>query len=103
LKARNALVDPDRRIQIADWSAIRLESGEVEPFAREESAPAADICAFVSFLVEIAMGASGGLFLSAAVLGFVWRMIDRERSLVNIVDHLEVNRFQIVASADCAE
>jgi serine/threonine protein kinase len=43
VKASNILFDADRRIQIADFSPIRLETGEVEPFWRERWAPTADV------------------------------------------------------------
>jgi serine/threonine protein kinase len=36
LKASNILFDADRRIQIADFSPIRLETGAVELFSGEE-------------------------------------------------------------------
>jgi hypothetical protein len=39
VKASNILFDDDRRIQIAHFSPIRLETGEVEPFSGEEWAP----------------------------------------------------------------
>jgi serine/threonine protein kinase len=35
VKASNILFDADRRIQIADFSSIRLETGIVEPFSGE--------------------------------------------------------------------
>jgi serine/threonine protein kinase len=33
LKASNVLFDADRRIEIADFSLIRLETGDAEPFS----------------------------------------------------------------------
>jgi serine/threonine protein kinase len=57
VKGSNILFDADRRIQIADFSPIRLETGEVEPFSREGWAPTAGVSAFVSLLCEIAGGA----------------------------------------------
>jgi serine/threonine protein kinase len=35
LKASNVLFDADRRIQIADFRPIRLQTGDAEPFAGE--------------------------------------------------------------------
>jgi serine/threonine protein kinase len=35
VKVSNILFDTDRRIQIADFSPIQLETGEVEPFSGE--------------------------------------------------------------------
>jgi serine/threonine protein kinase len=57
VKASNILCDADRRIQIADFSQILLETGAVEPFSGEEWAPTANVCAFASLLFEIAVGA----------------------------------------------
>jgi hypothetical protein len=56
LKASNVLFDADQRIQIADFSPIRLEAGDAEPFAGEGGSPAAEVCAFAPLLFEIAVG-----------------------------------------------
>jgi serine/threonine protein kinase len=101
VKAGNFLFDADRRIQIADFSAIRLESGDVEPFSGEKWTPAADVSAFVSLLVEIAIGPSGGSRVSVAVPEFAKWMIEDGRSFVDIVERLKENRFQIMAGVDC--
>jgi serine/threonine protein kinase len=119
VKGSNILFDADRRIQIADFSPIRLETGEVEPFSGEGWAPTADISAFVSLLCEIAVGApaappigaAGGPPLPAAVPAFVWRMIEdgrspesvRRLSFVGIANCLKENRFQITAGVDSDE
>jgi serine/threonine protein kinase len=103
VKAGNILFNADRRIQIADFSAIRLESGEVEPFSGTEWTPAADVSAFASLLVEIATGASGASRASAAVPEFVSRMIEDAQSFVDIVERLKANRFEIMAGVDCEE
>jgi hypothetical protein len=51
LKASNTLFDAGRRIQLADFSPIRLETGEVEPVSGEGWSPVADICPLrLSFL-----------------------------------------------------
>jgi hypothetical protein len=71
LKARNVLVDADRRIHFAAFSAIRRESGDVEPFSGEEWTPVADVSAFAFFLVGIAITASGESRVSAVVPEFV--------------------------------
>jgi serine/threonine protein kinase len=55
VKVANVFFDADRRIQIADFSAMRLESGEVELFSAEKWAPTADVCAFSFLLFEIAV------------------------------------------------
>jgi serine/threonine protein kinase len=52
VKASNILFDVDRRIQIASFSPIRLETGEVEPFSGEGWAPTADVSAFMSFFLR---------------------------------------------------
>jgi hypothetical protein len=56
LKASNVLLDADWRIQTADFSPIRLETGEVEPFSGEEWSPATNVCAFAFLLFEIPVG-----------------------------------------------
>jgi serine/threonine protein kinase len=58
LKASNVLFDADRRIQIADFSPIRLERGDAEPFSGEGWSPTADVCALVSLLLNIAVSGS---------------------------------------------
>jgi serine/threonine protein kinase len=119
VKASNILFDADRRIQIADFSPIRLETGEVEPFSGEGWVPTADISAFVSLLCEIAVGApdtlpigaAGGPPLHAAVPAFVWRMIEdgrspksaRRPSFAEIVARLKANGFKIMAGVDSDE
>jgi serine/threonine protein kinase len=88
VKVSNILFDADRRIQIADFSPIRFETGAVEPFSGEGSTPTADVSAFVSLLFDIAVGgtatqfisAAGRPLLSAAVPVFVSRMIEDKRS-----------------------
>jgi serine/threonine protein kinase len=113
VKPDNVLFDVDRRIQIADFIAMRLESGEVEPFSGEKSSPATDVCAFSLLLVEIVvgrpavppLGAAGELPFPAGVPEFVSRMIEEGRSpefqcrlsFVDIIEHLKKNRFAIVA------
>jgi hypothetical protein len=54
VKAANEIFDADRRIQIAAFSSVGLETGEVEPFSGDKQTPAADVSAFVSLLSEIA-------------------------------------------------
>jgi hypothetical protein len=112
VKASNILFDADRRIQIADFSPIRLETGEVESFSGEEWAPTEDVSAFVSLLYEIAfgapatppIGAAGGRAFPAAVPAFVSLMIKdgrspesaRRLSFAEIVARLKRNPFQIL-------
>jgi serine/threonine protein kinase len=119
VKAANVLFDADRRIQIADFSAMRLESGEVEPFWDEKWSPAADVCEFAFLLSEIAVGrppvppigAAGELPVPAGVPDFVSRMIEDGRSpashcrlsFVDIVERLKRNRFAIMAGVDSEE
>jgi hypothetical protein len=56
MKASNALFDADRRIQIADFSPMRLETGDAELLSGEWWSPAADVCACAPLLFEIAVG-----------------------------------------------
>jgi hypothetical protein len=111
VKADNVLFDADRRIQIGDFSPIRLETGAVEPFSGEKWAPAADVCAFASLLSEIAIGPPGAPPVPARVPEFVSRMMEdgrspesqRRLSFVDIVELLKENRFEIVAGVDSEE
>jgi hypothetical protein len=119
VKESNILFDADRRIQITDFSPIRLETGEVEPFSGEEWAPTADVSAFASLLFEIVVGgtatppigAAGGSPFSAAAPTFVWRMIEDGRSpesarclsFAEIVERLKENCFEIIAGVDSDE
>jgi serine/threonine protein kinase len=118
VKASNILFDADRRIQIADFSPIRLEAGEVEPFSGEW-APSADVSAFASLLFEItvggtatpSIGAAGGSPSPATVPAFVSRMIEdgrspesaRRLSFAEIVAQLKANGFKIMAGVDSDE
>jgi serine/threonine protein kinase len=57
LKASNVLFDADRRIQIADFSPIRLETSDSEAFSGEEWSPAADVCTCASLLLRSQLAA----------------------------------------------
>jgi hypothetical protein len=119
VKASNILFDADRRIQIADFVPIRLETGEVEPFSGEQWAPTVDGSAFASLLFEVAVGGTAtppsGAVVSplfpAAVPAFVSRMFEdgrssesaRRRSFVEIVARLKEKRFEIMTGVDYDE
>jgi serine/threonine protein kinase len=119
VKAENVLFDADRRIQVADFSSMRLDSGEVEPFWGEQWSPAADVWEFTFLLFEIAVGrpavppigAAGEPPFPAGVPEFVSRMIEdgrspeswRQLSFIYIVKRLKENRFAIVAGVDSEE
>jgi serine/threonine protein kinase len=116
LKATNVLFDADRRILLADFSSIRLQTGDVEPFSGENWSPTADVCAFVSLLFEITVGrpaiphigAGGELLIPAGVPAFVSAMIEDggspesqcRLSFTNIAERLKENRFAIVAGVN---
>jgi hypothetical protein len=55
VKASNIFFDAKHQIQIADFSAICLENGSVEPFSGSEWNPAVDIPRFCALLSEIAV------------------------------------------------
>jgi serine/threonine protein kinase len=119
VKANNILFDARRRIQIADFSPIRLETSEVEPFAGEGWGPTTHVSAFASLLFEIAVGSSATPHigrtesspLPTAVPAFVSRIIEdgrspesrRSLSFVDIVARLKENRFEIMAGVDFGE
>jgi serine/threonine protein kinase len=106
VKAGNVFFDADRRIQIVDFSPIRLETGKVEPFVGEKWSPAGDVCAFVSLLAEIAVQPA-----PAAFPEFVSAMIEDGRvpesqyrlSWPQIIGRLTENRFAIVPGVDSQE
>jgi hypothetical protein len=115
VKASNILFDADWRIQIADFSPIRLETGKVEPFSGEKSAPTADVSAFASICCDRGWWPATPLIsavrcppLPAAVPTFVSRMIEDGRSpksngglsFVDVVARLKANGFEIMAGAD---
>jgi hypothetical protein len=113
------LFDADRRIRMADFSPIRLKTGEVKPFSGKEWALTADVSAFASLLVEIAIGGTatppidtaGGPHFPAVVPAFVSGIIKDEQSsesarrlsLAEIVARLKANRFEITACVDSDE
>jgi hypothetical protein len=119
VEGQQYLFDADRRIQIADFSAIRLETGAFEPFSEKKWTPTADLSAFASILFEIAIGrpgiasigAGGGLPVPPAVSCFVSRMAedaqlpdsDGSVSFTRIVGRLKENRFEIMAGVDSDE
>jgi hypothetical protein len=104
---------------IADFSPIRLKTGEMEPFSGEEWAPTADVSVFASLFFEIAVsstatlpiGAASGPPFPAAVPAFVSWMIEDGRSpesarrllFAEIVARLKANRFEIIAEVDSDE
>jgi serine/threonine protein kinase len=106
VKAENVFFDADRRVQIADFSPIRLKTGAVEPFSGEEWTPAGDICGFATLLSEIAVDRSQ----PAAVPPSVSQIITEARSpryyplsFRFIVRLLTRARFEIVAGLDSEE
>jgi hypothetical protein len=112
LKASNVLFDADRRIQIADFSPIRLQTGEVEPFSGEGWSPAADVCAFTSLLSEIVVGRPGAqpgavppipACVSAIIEDGRSPSPTTMRSFADILQSLQVDGFAILAGVDSAE
>jgi hypothetical protein len=111
LKASIVLFGADRRIQIADFSPIQLDTGTVEPFSGEGWWPTMDLSGFASLLSEITIGASGGRSVPGGVPEFVSRLIEHGRSekfpppllFVEIIDGLKENRFEIATGVDSKE
>jgi hypothetical protein len=111
VKAENVLFDADQRIQLADFSPIRLESGEVEPFSGEGWAPAADVCGFASLLFEIVVGRPATLPVPGVAPEFVSKIIAYGRSsesrhrlsFADIVECLKENSSEIVRGVDSEE
>jgi serine/threonine protein kinase len=109
VKGSNILFDANHRIQIADFSTIRLENGSVEPFSGEGWSPAVDISGFVSLLSEIVIGNSGSVHHTVPV--FVQQIIEDgqstksqcQLSFVDIVDCLKKNHFKITPCVDSDE
>jgi serine/threonine protein kinase len=116
VRASNILLNADRRTQIADFSPMRLKTGDVGPFSGEGWTQAVDVSAFASLLFEMAVDGTatppipgaGCSPLPAPVPVFVSRMIEHRRSLesarrlsfAEIVARLKVNRFEIMTGVD---
>jgi hypothetical protein len=115
LDVGNVLFDADRRIQIADFSPFRLESGEVEPFAGEQWTPAGDVSGFrhILFLianytaVELAVPAFFSLMIDmAGSPDPQWQLLPDPHgrvSFVDIVERLKMKDFRIVPGVDAEE
>jgi hypothetical protein len=112
VKASNALFDAERRIQIADLSSIRLQTGAAEPFAGEGWSPVADVCAFAPLIFEIAVGrpdAQPGAappiseFVSVIIKGGWSPSPTAKRSFADILQSLLANGFAILAGVDSVE
>jgi serine/threonine protein kinase len=90
LKASNVLFEADRRIQIADFSPIRLETGDAEPFSGNvwaQPGAAPPIPAFVSAIIEEGQSPSP----------------TATRSFADLLQSLRANSFAILAGVDSAE
>jgi hypothetical protein len=107
-----SFVDAERRIQIADFSLIRLHTGDAEPFSGEGWSPAADVCAFAFLLSEIAVARPGAQPGAAPPIpAFVSARIEEGRSpsptavrsFADLLQSLRANGFAILAGFDSAE
>jgi serine/threonine protein kinase len=112
LKASNVLFDADQQIQIADFSPIRLETGDAGPFSGEWWSPAADVCAFASLLSEIAVGRLGAQpgavppipdFVSAIIEERRSPSTTAVRSFADLLQSLRAIDFANLAGLDSAE
>jgi hypothetical protein len=105
LKAGNVLFDADHRIQIADFSRIRLVTGDVAPFGGERWSPEVDVVTFVPLLSAIVAESQPHL------AAFVSRILKNARSpefamaksFANIFELLKANHFQVMAGVDSDE
>jgi hypothetical protein len=109
--------DSERRIQLADFSAIRVAHANSDPFSGDEWSPNVDVSAFSMLVLEIVTGCAppprteNGVCLPPSMPTFVSEMIDdcqsvergRQRSFVDIVDILKRNNFGIVGGVDSDE
>jgi hypothetical protein len=130
VKASAVVFDADGRLQIGDFSGIRLESGDVDPFFGDEWSPMGDISAFSVLVFEIVVGEplprrtktgeqerqrerEWPPQLPPSVPTFVCEMIEdglaaesgkwRRRSFIDIVELLKQHDFGIVSGVDGAE
>jgi hypothetical protein len=112
MKQGNILFDADRRIQIADFSRIYLETGGAEPFSGEGWGPATGVFALAPLLFEVAVrrsaippiGSAGGSPLPATVPEFVSSPESSCRSsFADIVARLKESCFKIIATVHSDE
>jgi hypothetical protein len=120
LKASNILFNADMRIQIVDFSPMRLETGEVEPFSGEEWDPKVDVSAFAFLLFEIVFGCHSTSFddvmenlpLNHGVPNSVLEIIEEGRSpksnrdlssFIDIIRNLKGDHFEIMTGVDSDE
>jgi hypothetical protein len=111
-KASNVFFDADRRIQIADFSPIHLETGAAEPFSGEGWSAVADVCVFASLLPEIAVGRSDAqagaappipAFVSARIEGRRSASLTARQLFADTLQSMQANGFAILAGVDSAE
>jgi serine/threonine protein kinase len=122
VKASNILFDGNHRIQIADFSPIRLYNGSVAPFSGAEGAewsPAIDISGFASLLSAIAVDRTANSSISsicamddplhnASVPAFIRTIIEMGQSpkshdklsFIEIINRLKANNFEISPGVD---
>jgi hypothetical protein len=119
LNSRNILFDEEHRIQIADFSTIRLESGVIGGFSGEDWTPRVDVSGFAVLLFEITAGSqmpqtaveNGEITLPSGVPVFVSEIIkeglcpesNKKRSFVDIFEILKENDFRIMGGVDVEE
>jgi tRNA A-37 threonylcarbamoyl transferase component Bud32 len=106
LKTSNVFFDNDRRIQIVDFSPMRLETAHVNGFSGERWTPSVDVSAFVSILSEIVSGHSRSPipnFVSEIIKDGVSGEPNSRRSFIDILRILKENRFKILPGVDSEE
>jgi serine/threonine protein kinase len=122
VKASNIIFDANHRIQIVDFSPIRLENESVEPFSGAGGAeldPTVDISGFASLLAEIgvnrivnsSIGSMEDSLHHSFVPDFVLEIIEAGQSpkspcqvsFINIFSRLKANDFRILSGIDPEE
>jgi hypothetical protein len=119
LSSSSVIFDGEHRIQVADFSGIRLVNGSVDAFSGAEWSPSVDVSAFSMLVFEIVIGGSrsppprtgNGICFPPSMPTFLSEIIEdglsaqshTRRSFVDIVDVLKRHDFGIDGGVDSDE